>query len=348
MGGGPIGRGGGWNLSRAMGRRTLSSSSRTGVSSAPSSPSGRKTHHHRKNLASPQSPPHPLSLCTKSANAFISPPNPASRAVGVFPTNTSDPDTGCDGDWVCVDGFEGEDPDDGYYFDDFVLGDVPSKDEVESAVLAVQKAFDPSYYPHVWDGQGFPLQNDVSSVLVLGFPPDRASEVDQNDFKEDHALPTGAIQNYGTERVFDAFDMLRNEPSVQKMVMSLSSDKAIWEAVLNNEVVKELRESYKQENSVLEAAEGTLFPNNTTDSPDRSTAKSNPFMNALLWFFDNTRVKLLQMIENISKIVGQMIHPVGGDGQAKSLYSFEEKLRASFLLSIFVLMVVAVARARRG
>ncbi|KAI4320079.1 hypothetical protein MLD38_033595 [Melastoma candidum] len=218
MGGGPIGRGGGggWNLSRAMGRRTLSSSSssRTGVSSATSSPSRRKTHQHRrKNLASPHYPPHPLSVCTSSASAFVTPPNPASRAVGAFPTTyTSDPDTGYDGDWV---------------------------DEVESAVLAAQKAFDPSYYPHIWDGQGFPPQNEVSSVLVQGFP----REVDQNEL--DHALQTRAMRR--TESVFDAFDMMRFEQSIQKMVMSISSDKAVWEAVLNNEVVKELRELYKQE-----------------------------------------------------------------------------------------------------
>jgi hypothetical protein len=28
------------------------------------------------------------------------------------------------------------------------------------------------------------------------------------------------------------------------MVISLSSDKAVWDAVMNNEVVRELRESY--------------------------------------------------------------------------------------------------------
>jgi hypothetical protein len=32
--------------------------------------------------------------------------------------------------------------------------------------------------------------------------------------------------------------------SAQKMVVSLSSDKAVWDAVLNNAVVRELRETY--------------------------------------------------------------------------------------------------------
>lgn len=31
---------------------------------------------------------------------------------------------------------------------------------------------------------------------------------------------------------------------VQRMVLSLSSDKTVWDAVMNNEVVRELRESY--------------------------------------------------------------------------------------------------------
>jgi len=31
---------------------------------------------------------------------------------------------------------------------------------------------------------------------------------------------------------------------VQRMVISLSSDKAVWDAILNNEAVREIREKY--------------------------------------------------------------------------------------------------------
>jgi len=31
---------------------------------------------------------------------------------------------------------------------------------------------------------------------------------------------------------------------MQKMVVSLSSDKAVWEAVMNNDVVREIRDLY--------------------------------------------------------------------------------------------------------
>lgn len=38
---------------------------------------------------------------------------------------------------------------------------------------------------------------------------------------------------------------------VQRMVISLSSDKAVWDAVMNNEVVRELRESVTQGSYML-------------------------------------------------------------------------------------------------
>ncbi|XP_028082659.1 uncharacterized protein LOC114283978 [Camellia sinensis] len=44
-------------------------------------------------------------------------------------------------------------------------------------------------------------------------------------------------------RVDDAFRLLQSEPSVQRMVTSISSDKAVWDAILNNEAVQNLQKS---------------------------------------------------------------------------------------------------------
>ncbi|KAH9673672.1 hypothetical protein KPL70_018188 [Citrus sinensis] len=52
------------------------------------------------------------------------------------------------------------------------------------------------------------------------------------------------LQPYPADRVYDAFHLLQTEPSIQRMVISLSSDKAVWNAVLNNEAVQELKESF--------------------------------------------------------------------------------------------------------
>ncbi|PRQ32438.1 hypothetical protein RchiOBHm_Chr5g0046391 [Rosa chinensis] len=51
-------------------------------------------------------------------------------------------------------------------------------------------------------------------------------------------------QPQGRQRVYEAFSLLQNESSVQRIVVSLSSDRAVWDAVMNNEVVRELRESF--------------------------------------------------------------------------------------------------------
>lgn len=44
--------------------------------------------------------------------------------------------------------------------------------------------------------------------------------------------------------IFDYTHFKNCNFSAQRMVMSLSSDKAVWDAVMNNEVVRELRETY--------------------------------------------------------------------------------------------------------
>ncbi|XP_039160592.1 uncharacterized protein LOC120289569 [Eucalyptus grandis] len=112
--------------------------------------------------------------------------------------------------------------------------------------------------------------------------------IDQVDTANTSDMRT--LRPYGPERVYDAFNMLQTEPAVQRMVVSLSSDKAVWDAVLNNEVVKELMESYH-------AAESDGHPEESPDeTPEKSPDNSNPVLNAVGWLFDSTRVKLMEMI----------------------------------------------------
>jgi hypothetical protein len=102
-------------------------SSSTNATSTATSPTSRPTHK-------PSSSTH-LSLSSNSS-PFASHNIPISAASGV-PT-WPPPLSQCDEfDWVAVDGCEDERPHG--YFDDFVLGPVPSKDEVQDAVSALQQ-----------------------------------------------------------------------------------------------------------------------------------------------------------------------------------------------------------------
>ncbi|XP_044467407.1 uncharacterized protein LOC123197261 isoform X2 [Mangifera indica] len=225
-GGKSMGGGGGGGMLRTVGRAVTrtgvtnlqepisssSSNSTTTTTAAPTSPT--RTNHNRLN-----------SLSAITSSPPLSPHNvPVSAAHGV-PTW---PSLGCDDfEWVSLDGEDRKSH--GALGDDFVLGPVPSLDEVNKAVSALQQAFDPASYSLVRDKYAHNLDKDAELDWVEHSP---------------HQSNSRMLQPYGPDRVYDAFHLLQTEPSIQRMVVSLSSDQAVWNAVLNNEVVRELKESF--------------------------------------------------------------------------------------------------------
>ncbi|RRT56824.1 hypothetical protein B296_00020783 [Ensete ventricosum] len=71
-----------------------------------------------------------------------------------------------------------------------------------------------------------------------------------------HLFSSNSSQSKQCEKVYDAFNLLKISPSIQshcqcilglllqRMVVSLSSDKAIWDAVMKNEAVQELNKCF--------------------------------------------------------------------------------------------------------
>lgn len=70
------------------------------------------------------------------------------------------------------------------------------------------------------------------------------------------------------------------------------------------------------------------------------------------WFITNLKVKIMELINNLSKTVNELFHQQGGsDNKAAEVNgsdTFEEKLRASFMLSIVVLLIVMLNRADKA
>ncbi|CAM8900587.1 unnamed protein product [Rhodiola kirilowii] len=121
------------------------------------------------------------------------------------------------------------------------------------------------------------------------------------------------------------------------MVISLSSDPAVWNAVLNNEVVQVLRQS-------ISPGDNNSIASLETDSEDSEAAAS-----ILKWILDNTKAKvILEIIEMINKLVNDLFQPLEGHDKP-STDPFEEKLRHSLImLTVVVLLIVAVARGKRA
>ncbi|KAJ9140020.1 hypothetical protein P3X46_030707 [Hevea brasiliensis] len=152
-----------------------------------------------------------------------------------------------DYEWVSV---EGSEEDTAIVVgDDFVLGPVPSRDEVHSAVSALTQVFDAASYPQfITDKFACNVDMDVADEILsptekLPHVSPAGSEIDWLE-PSPHLYNSRMLRPYGPDRVYDAFHLLQTEPSIQRMVISLSTDKAVWDAVLNNEVVRELRETY--------------------------------------------------------------------------------------------------------
>ncbi|KAM1345393.1 hypothetical protein ACFX15_034135 [Malus domestica] len=92
------------------------------------------------------------------------------------------------------------------------------------------------------------LQNSDSSSKSTSASNSLISNKERRDGSVAHVLkaknPPVRAKYHGVERVYDAFHLLQTKSSMQRMVMTLSSDIAVWDAVRNNEVVRELHESF--------------------------------------------------------------------------------------------------------
>lgn len=245
-----------------------------------------------------------------------------------------------DFEWVSEEGTEEE--------EDSVFGSVPSVDEVHDAVSALQQVFDGSsfsqlvrdkYESYPENGGGGGYQSPIATGMVHQAP----SFGSDSDWMEPSVqlCHSRVLQPHACDQVYSAFDLLRTEPSVQRMVISLSSDKAVWDAVMNNDVVREIKELYK--NGISQDEE----------SSDDTPGKNNAAVDFIKWVFDNTMVKANEVFKKITNLVIQLLNTHNGDDggvnkkgkDAKFNNWLEEKLKTSVLLSIVVMLVVMVSRA---
>jgi hypothetical protein len=141
------------------------------------------------------------------------------------------------------------------------------------------------------------------------------------------------LKSLGFGNVDDAFSLLQIDPSVQRMVSSISSDKAVWDAILSNNAVQNLQQS-------LSAAK-EVRPQSSSEKPDLATMIVD-------WILDIAKAKVLELIEQFISLVTMIFQP---PEQKKKFAAqntdgrLDEKLRSSLLLSVIILLIVVVTRA---
>ncbi|KAL5973598.1 hypothetical protein ACLOJK_030251 [Asimina triloba] len=132
--------------------------------------------------------------------------------------------------------------------------------------------------------------------------------------------------------VLDAFWLLKRNPSVQRMVIFLSSDKAVWNAVMQNEVVQELRDSFYAEH-----------PHENDDQTNSKKTDDEVPVTFLRWLFYNSKAKIMEVVSKIMKLTDDLLRP---PAKGKPMDGFEITLKSSVMLSIVVLLVIVMNRIK--
>lgn len=212
-------------------------------------------------------------------------------------------------DWVCIhdESERTEIETDMDSLDDCVFGSAPSPIEAQTALISLQNTLPTSCHS-------------------------------ASDWIEPALYPYGGEQSTCPDigRVYDAFHLLQTEPSIQRMVISLSSDKAVWNAVLNNEAVQELKEAIFRQDEVNNALESS------GDDPNPSSSSPG---NVLSWIFNNMRAKFMEFLTGITDLMKEVFQPPSDDDMGKLPDGFGERVRAAFMLTAIVLLIVVVTRA---
>ncbi|XP_019158714.1 PREDICTED: uncharacterized protein LOC109155570 isoform X2 [Ipomoea nil] len=149
------------------------------------------------------------------------------------------------------------------------------------------------------------------------------------------------MQSSGFGRLCDAFHMLQTEPSVQKMVLSIACDKAVWDAIMNNPAVQDLQGLLFAGTAGLHETMQFYSCKDEEESLSSSPEKLDMVAVIMKWIMD-----ILELVQKIGTLAGLIFQPAEDKAMPTSELSglVEEKIRSSFLLSIVLLFIVVATR----
>jgi len=229
--------------------------------------------------------------------------------------------------------------------DRLIFGSVPTQKEVQEAVSDLQDAITQGIIPvsgtfdhntALSSSSSVHEESDSVEVSTMQGTENKScgtlvnpNQMEQEFYEEKCRI----VQKDGHNNVREAFDMLQSNPAVQGMVISLASDKAMWDALLKNEKVIEFREALQKGESIP--------PELSKDSEKPHRHQENPFMQA----FEITKMKVMECFEKITEV----LHLFFGLADKKVLFEkdgdpLERTLKASLMLSVAVLLIILVKR----
>ncbi|KAL7083357.1 hypothetical protein ACP275_14G156400 [Erythranthe tilingii] len=188
-----------------------------------------------------------------------------------------------------------------------VFGSVPTRFEVEKAILDLQR-----------------LMHGLSNTKPK---LDGLQSLVRNEDEYSRML-----QAPGFLKFRDTFSMMQREPSFQNTVISISCDRAVWEAILSNNAVHDLR--------------GSIPPAKEEVKGVSCNQETDIAIVVLKWIMGFTKSKVFELVEKFGFLVNEILQtgPKGKSNSDNVADLLEEKVRSSLLLSLVIVLIVVVTR----
>lgn len=246
-------------------------------------------------------------------------------------------------DWV----FAGDDVES---LDYLVFGTAPTQQDVEDATAELHHALQIGLLMRRSTStnslESVAQNTDASEVNSLYRVSHPTS--DGGDWKEPvpWELPSSSSSNEivgapGYGNMLEAFHQFQHNPQVQKMVVSLATDKNVWESVLANEQIKEFRQKLRESTGLIEnGSEREL----TVDDVQKALNNDTNLFSHMFWHtkkaFSQFIATLQELIRGIFDVTEETLK-VTDDDEA----FFERTVRSTMMLSVLVMSLVVFKRS---
>ncbi|KAM0935568.1 hypothetical protein DsansV1_C29g0213211 [Dioscorea sansibarensis] len=265
-----------------------------------------------------------------------------------------------DEDWNMIENLEKQGNDGGVeFYENYVFGRAPSIVEFKEAISTFNDVFPFNISQVTEDGRQSWYEDSLDGDSSDDDSTDKVSSVDKDSVDNDSinegptatsdwTEPTLKINNNNCldiERSQNGLDIQRHlgvinflgqleQNSSLEIVSSIGTDNGVWQAVMNNEVVQELRKSFY--------GDGALSPKSL--NPKSSDECHDAHGGGVGWVVNTTKAKIVEVFEQIRKLLGSLFHSKeAGDSEA-----FKSALGLPMKIVVMLFIIVVVHRVQRS
>ncbi|KAG6634528.1 hypothetical protein I3843_12G123700 [Carya illinoinensis] len=276
----------------------------------------------------PVMPPaeHSVRNATRPVSAILS----SSSASSKTPSAEVSSITAAWDDWEFADSVEELKIEAGEPMPRVVFRGVPSFQEAKEATAELKDALDKVYLSSP-KSTGFGDADHVSVLSTLTNP-----ELDSKSCVVFEATPPPVPKN-----VLQAFKLLSGSPKAQTVVASIASDPNVWNAMMDNSMLKDYLAS-EQRNDVPEPQSPKRFEESSDGG--QTANKENGFAH-ITGMMRNIKLTVLEMVSNVSNFFQNIFGVSTSDDISSDSNGNAKTAGATFMgLAVLVMMVIVMKR----